>query len=213
MNTGKHSAPSSAAASNEALASDAPAMNLAGQFLIAMPSLHGDAFERTVVYVCEHSAQGALGLIVNRTADVKVSEILNKLSTEDDSIQYTPSTRADQAVLLGGPVQVERGFVLHAPFQQYASTVRISERLGLTSSRDILEDWAQGHGPEHMLLALGYAGWSAGQLEDELARNAWLTVPADEHVLFETLPSEKYTQAMRLLGISETMISHTAGHA
>lgn len=188
-------------------------ISLAGQFLIAMPTLQGDTFERTVVYICEHSAQGALGLIVNRTADVKVSEILNKLSSEAEGIHYTASARPDQAVLLGGPVQVERGFVLHAPFQQYASTVRISERLGLTSSRDILEDWAQGQGPEHMLLALGYAGWSAGQLEEELARNAWLTVPADEHVLFETLPSEKYSQAMRLLGIDETMISHTAGHA
>ena len=188
-------------------------LNLAGQFLIAMPNLSGDTFERTVVYICEHSSNGALGLIVNRTADVKVSEILNKLATEDSDIRYTHSTRADQAVLLGGPVQTERGFVLHAPFQQYASTVRISERLGLTSSRDILEDWAQGQGPKHMLLALGYAGWSAGQLEKELARNAWLTVPADEHVLFETLPSEKYSQAMRLLGINETMISDTAGHA
>ena len=133
-------------------------LNLAGQFLIAMPNLSGDTFERTVVYICEHSSNGALGLIVNRTADVKVSEILNKLATEDSDIRYTHSTRADQAVLLGGPVQTERGFVLHAPFQQYASTVRISERLGLTSSRDILEDWAQGQGPKHMLLALGYAG-------------------------------------------------------
>lgn len=188
-------------------------MNLTGQFLIAMPTLHGDTFDRTVIYMCEHSASGALGLIVNRTADVKVSEILDKMAAENDSITYQPSARADQAVLLGGPVQIERGFVLHAPFQKYASTVRISERLGLTSSRDILEDWAQGQGPEHMLLALGYAGWSAGQLEEELANNAWLTVPADEHVLFETLPSEKYAQAMRLLGISETMISGTAGHA
>ncbi len=188
-------------------------MDLTGQFLIAMPHLHGDAFDRTVIYICEHSASGALGLIVNRTADVKVSEILDKLSDENDSIRIEPTARADQAVLLGGPVQTERGFVLHAPFQKYASTVRINDRLGLTSSRDILEDWAQGQGPEHMLLALGYAGWSAGQLEDELAQNAWLTVPADEHVLFETLPNEKYAQAMRLLGISETMISGTAGHA
>ena len=191
----------------------ASTLNLAGQFLIAMPSLSGDVFERTVVYICEHSASGALGLIVNRTADVMVSELLNKLTTEDGDIRYVPSTRADQAVLLGGPVQTERGFVLHAPFQQYASTVRISERLGLTSSRDILADWAQGQGPKHMLLALGYAGWSAGQLEEELSRNAWLIAPADEHVLFETLPSEKYSQAIRLLGITETMISDTTGHA
>ena len=188
-------------------------INLTDHFLIAMPAMDDPYFSRTLIYIAEHNDQGALGLIVNRTADVKVSEILNKLATEDSDIRYTHSTRADQAVLLGGPVQTERGFVLHAPFQQYASTVRISERLGLTSSRDILEDWAQGQGPKHMLLALGYAGWSAGQLEEELARNAWLTVPADEHVLFETLPSEKYSQAMRLLGINETMISDTAGHA
>ena len=190
-------------------------INLTGQFLIAMPTLHGDSsFERAVVYICEHTVKGALGLVINRTADVKVSEILDKLASESEGIVYTPpKAYADQSVLLGGPVQSERGFVLHTPFHEYASTVRINDRLALTTSRDILEDWAQGQGPEHMLLALGYAGWGAGQLEEELARNAWLTVAADEHVLFETLPNEKYTQAMRLLGIDETMISHTSGHA
>ena len=190
-------------------------INLTGQFLIAMPTLHGDSsFERAVVYICEHTAKGALGLVINRTADVKVSEILDKLASESEGIVYTPpKAYADQSVLLGGPVQSERGFVLHTALHEYASTVRINDRLALTTSRDILEDWAQGQGPEHMLLALGYAGWGAGQLEEELARNAWLTVAADEHVLFETLPNEKYTQAMRLLGIDEAMISHTSGHA
>lgn len=187
-------------------------MNLTGQFLIAMPSQHGDAFERTVIYVCEHSATGALGLVVNRASDVTVSDVLSKLAVADDmQIQY--AAHASESVLVGGPVQTERGFVLHSPFQKYAATIQVSENLGLTSSRDILEDVARGEGPRHMLLALGYAGWGAGQLEEELANNAWLNVPADEHVLFETLPREKYDQAMRLLGFDAAMLSEQAGHA
>ena len=187
-------------------------LNLVGQFLIAMPSQLGDAFERTVVYVCEHNASGALGIVVNRSSDVTISDVLTKLAVVDDmSIQYV--AHANETVLVGGPVQTERGFVLHSPFHQYAATIQITDNLGLTSSRDILEDVARGEGPEHMLLALGYAGWGAGQLEDELARNAWLNVTADEHVLFETLPRERYNQAMRLLGFDEAMLSDQAGHA
>ncbi|GHA73771.1 UPF0301 protein [Formosimonas limnophila] len=186
--------------------------NLVGQFLIAMPSQLGDAFERTVVYVCEHNASGALGLVVNRSADVTISDVLTKLDVVDEmSIQY--AAHASESVLVGGPVQTERGFVLHAPFHEYAATIKINDNVGLTSSRDILEDLARGQGPDKMLLALGYAGWSAGQLEAELARNAWLTVPADEHVLFETLPRERYQQAMRLLGFDAAMLSDQAGHA
>ena len=190
-------------------------MNLTGQFLIAMPTMQGEAFERAVIYVCDHSDTGALGLMINRTADVKISDILTRIQSEDDTlhITYPLPTQTEQSVFLGGPVQTERGFVLHSPYQEYAATIRISESLGLTSSRDILEDVAQGKGPENILLALGYAGWGAGQLEEELARNVWLTVPADTHVLFETLPTEKYQQAMRLLGISEAMLSDVAGHA
>lgn len=192
-----------------------PVMNLKGQFLIAMPTMHGDAFERAVIYVCDHSDSGALGLMINRTTDVKISDILTRLQAEDEGlhINYPLPMQIEQNVYFGGPVQTERGFVLHSPYKEYAATVRINEELGLTSSRDILEDVAQGKGPENILLALGYAGWGAGQLEEELARNVWLTVPADTHVLFETLPTEKYQQAMRLLGISEAMLSDVAGHA
>lgn len=186
--------------------------NLVGQFLIAMPNQLGDAFERTVVYICEHNASGALGLVVNRSADVTISDVLTKLDVVDEmSIQY--AAHASESVLVGGPVQTERGFVLHAPFHEYAATIKINDNVGLTSSRDILEDLARGQGPDKMLLALGYAGWGAGQLEAELARNAWLTVPADEHVLFETLPRERYQQAMRLLGFDAAMLSDQAGHA
>ena len=190
-------------------------INLTGQFLIAMPAVQGDAFERSVIYVCEHSDTGALGLMINRTADVKISDILTRLQSEDETmnITYPLPSKTEQSVYIGGPVQSERGFVLHSPYQEYAATIRINAELGLTSSRDILEDLAQGKGPANILLALGYAGWSAGQLEDELARNVWLTVPADAHVLFETLPTEKYQQAMRLLGITEAMLSDVAGHA
>ena len=186
--------------------------NLVGQFLIAMPKQLGDAFERTVIYVCEHNAQGALGLVINRASDVTISDVLTKLAVVDEmSIQY--AAHSSEVVLMGGPVQTERGFVLHSPFHEYAATIKINDRLGLTSSRDILEDVARGEGPEHMLLALGYAGWGAGQLEEELARNAWLNVTADEHVLFETLPRERYAQAMRLLGFDAAMLSEQAGHA
>lgn len=187
-------------------------LNLVGQFLIAMPSQQGDAFERTVIYICEHNPSGALGLVVNRESDVTISDVLTKLAVVDDmQIQY--AAHSADSVLVGGPVQTERGFVLHSPFKQYAATIQINDNLGLTSSRDILEAVARGEGPRHMLLALGYAGWGAGQLEDELARNAWLNVQADEHVLFETLPREKYDQAMRLLGFNAAMLSEQMGHA
>lgn len=190
-------------------------INMTGQFLIAMPQVQNDSFERAVIYVCDHSPDGALGLMVNRSADVKISDVLERIQSEDDSLKLTEpfDARAGQAVMLGGPVQTERGFVLHSPYQEYAATIKINDQLGLTSSRDILEDLAQGGGPKHMMLALGYAGWSAGQLEQELANNVWLTVPADVHVLFETLPAEKYQQAMRLLGINEAMLADHAGHA
>ena len=186
--------------------------NLVGQFLIAMPNQLGDAFERTVIYVCEHNEHGALGLVINRASDVTISDVWTNLAVVDEmSIPY--AAHASETVLVGGPVQTERGFVLHTPFHEYAATIKINDHLGLTSSRDILEDIARGEGPAHMLLALGYAGWGAGQLEDELARNAWLNVTADEHVLFETLPRERYNQAMRLLGFDAAMLSEQTGHA
>ena len=187
-------------------------LNLTGQFLIATPMQRGDAFDRTVIYVCEHNDNGALGIVVNRASEIVLSEVLVKLEVADeDAIQVSP--RARDAVLLGGPVQTERGFVLHSPFKEYAATIKINDRLGLTSSRDVLEAIAQGQGPEHMILALGYAGWGAGQLEAEIARNAWLNVAASEHVLFETLPRERYNQAMRLLGFDAVMLSEQTGRA
>lgn len=188
------------------------AHNLVNQFLIAMPNQQGTTFERSVIYICEHNAQGALGLVINQNADVTIADVLTKLAVVDEmSIQY--AAHASDSVLVGGPVQTERGFVLHTPFQEYAATIRINEHIGLTSSRDILEDVARGEGPAHMLLALGYAGWGAGQLESELAQNAWLTVRADEHVLFDTLPRERYDQAIRLLGFDAAMLSEQTGHA
>ena len=193
-------------------ASSTNPLNLVGQFLIAMPSQQGETFERTVIYICEHNPSGALGIVVNRESDVTISDVLTKLAVVDDmQIQY--SAHSADSVLVGGPVQTERGFVLHSPFKQYAATIQINDHLGLTSSRDILEAVARGEGPRHMLLALGYAGWGAGQLEDELARNAWLNVQADEHVLFETRPREKYEQAIRLLGFNAAMLSEQIGHA
>lgn len=190
---------------------DSPS-DLVGQFLIATPALAGDTFDRAVVYVCEHTEKGALGLVINQSADVLLSEVLTKLAVVDEmSIQY--AAHASETVLFGGPVQRERGFVLHTPFKEYAATIKVSDDLGLTSSRDILEEMARGEGPTHMIFALGYAGWSAGQLEQELAQNTWLTVKADAHVLFETLPRERYDQAIRLLGFDAVMLSEQVGHA
>ena len=200
---------------NKTSATQSPAINLKGQFLIAMPAIQGDAFERAVIYVCDHSDSGALGLMINRTTDVKISDILVRLQAEDDSlhISYPLPIQTEQNVYLGGPVQTERGFVLHSPYKEYAATVRINEHLGLTSSRDILEDVAQGKGPENFLLALGYAGWGAGQLEEELARNVWLTVPADAGLLFDTPLERRWQAAAGRIGVNMAHMPDYSGHA
>lgn len=189
-----------------------PSLNLSGQFLIAMPNQAGDEFDHTVIYICEHTSAGTVGLVINRTSDVTISDVLTQLEVVDEmSIQY--AARGTETVFFGGPVQTQRGFILHTPFQKYAATIKVNDHLGMTSSRDILEDVARGNGPQQMLLALGCAAWAPGQLEEELAQNVWLTVPADEHILFETLPREKYNQAMRSLGFNPAMLSNQMGRA
>ncbi|WP_297479670.1 YqgE/AlgH family protein [Ferrovum sp.] len=183
-------------------------INFTHHFLIAMPSLQDANFSGTLTYICRHDEQGAMGLIINRPMDMNLKNLFGQIaltaSNEDVSTQ---------PVYLGGPVQTDRGFVLHTPMGTWRSTLRINDEFGLTTSRDILEQLALGHGPEYMLIALGYAGWEAGQLENEIKRNNWLSVPADPHILF-TLPAEqRFNAALALLGVNLTYLSEEAGHA
>jgi putative transcriptional regulator len=181
---------------------------LTNQFLIAMPAMDDPNFAQTVTLVCEHSERGALGIVINRTLPMTLGEVFEQLG-----LDATRSRVNDQPVLRGGPVQTERGFVLHSPSGKWESSLPFSERMHLTTSRDILDALARGEGPESAVIALGYAGWDAGQLEDEMARNAWLTVEADDRVLFRTPVEQRWQTAARLLGVDLRTLSSDAGHA
>lgn len=187
----------------------APAVDLSGQLLLAMPGVVSGSLANTVIYVCEHTDQGALGLVVNRPTDLTVGNLLQRidldLSLEIGPVQDTP-------VFFGGPVQTDRGFVLHAASGKYSSSIELGD-LALTTSRDILQEVAQGKGPSQMLVTLGYAGWGAGQLENEMTQNAWLNVTASHDILFEVAPEQRYDAALGALGISAAMLSGMAGHA
>jgi putative transcriptional regulator len=183
-------------------------MDLTNQFLIAMPTIEDPNFDRTVVYVCEHSEKGAMGVVINRPMDLTLASLFDKI---DLRLEIAPWR--DEPVLYGGPVQTERGFVLHAPPGNYGSTLNVGEEIGLTTSKDVLEAVAGGKGPKRMLVTLGYAGWAAGQLENELAHNGWLNVPADTRVIFDTPLNARFDAALRLLGIDSRHLTHQAGHA
>jgi putative transcriptional regulator len=181
---------------------------LTNQFLIAMPAMDDPNFAQTVTLVCEHNEQGALGIVINRALPMNLAEVFEQLGLECARSRVT-----QQPVLRGGPVQTDRGFVLHKPQGRWESSLPFSERIHLTTSRDILDALARGDGPANAVVALGYAGWGAGQLEDEMARNAWLTVPADEHLVFEIPLDERWQAACRLLGVDLLHLSSEAGHA
>jgi len=181
---------------------------LNNQYLIAMPGMDDPNFAQTVTLVCEHGEQGALGIVINRPLTMDLGDVFAQLG-----LDASQSRVSGQHVLHGGPVQNDRGFVLHSPGPRWESTLPVSERLHVTTSRDILDALAGGGGPEHAVIALGYAGWEAGQLEDEVARNAWLTVPVDESLLFEVPAEERWQAAGRLLGINLLHLSSQAGHA
>lgn len=187
--------------------------SLADHFLIAMPSLADPNFARGVTLICQHDEHGAMGLMVNRLSDITLAEVLRQMDIASDS-----PTLGKQSVLLGGPVQPDRGFVLHDDPRDFGSTLRFGQRegrggLAVSTSRDILQEMARGAGPENALVALGYAGWTAGQLEDELAQNAWLTVPADRAICFHTPLSERWNAAARSLGVDLSRLSDMVGHA
>jgi putative transcriptional regulator len=181
---------------------------LTNQFLIAMPAMDDPNFAQTVTLVCEHNDQGALGIVINRALPMNLAEVFEQLGLECAGSRVT-----QQPVLQGGPVQTDRGFVLHTPQGRWESSLRFSERMHLTTSRDILDALAKGDGPANAVVALGYAGWGAGQLEDEMAHNAWLTVPADERLVFAMPLEERWQAACRLLGVDLLHLSSDAGHA
>lgn len=188
-------------------------INLTNQFLIAMPGMADDQFAGTVVYLCEHTANGALGLVINRPTDITLKNLFEKVELSLDREEL-----AGQPVYFGGPVQTERGFVLHeksgAEGSLYTSTMAIpGAPLEMTTSKDVLEALANGAGPRRLLVTLGYSGWSAGQLEDEIGRNGWLTVDADPLVIFDTPVERRYERALSLLGFDPLMLSQEAGHA
>ncbi|HMS06193.1 MAG TPA: YqgE/AlgH family protein [Burkholderiaceae bacterium] len=200
-------------------------IDLTRHFLIAMPGLVDGLFTRSVIYICEHGEDGAMGLIVNKTSDLSLTDLFEKIEL--------PLRRPDltgQPVYQGGPVRPDRGFVLHSPMRPspgkatavptdgigesaYASTLHIPDGLDMTTSRDVLEALSLGAGPSQVLVTLGYSAWGQGQLESEIAENAWITVAADASVVFDTPVAERYDRALSLLGLSAWMLAPEAGRA
>ena len=199
------------------MSADFASTNLTNHFLIAMPGLRDEVFSRSVVYVCEHSERGALGLVINKICDIDLRRLFERVDL--------PLHRADLSnapVFQGGPVQTERGFVLHEhifldadkPVETvYASSLSIPGGLEMTTSKDVLEALASGAGPRKVLVTLGYAAWGEGQLESELSDNSWLTVVASNSIIFDTPVAQRYDQALLLLGVESWMLSPDVGHA
>ncbi len=194
---------------------DSAPINLTNHFLIAMPGLEDALFGKSVVYVCEHTARGALGLVINKPSDMQLPALFGKVDLDLKRLDL-----AHSPVFHGGPVQTERGFVLHEPIYVgedqetlYASTMRIDGGLEMTTSKDVLEALASGAGPKKVLITLGYAAWGEGQLESELGENSWLTVDATRELIFDTPIEQRYERALGLLGLQSWMISNQIGHA
>ena len=187
-------------------------IDLTNQFLIAMPGLADEAFAGSVIYMCEHNEKGALGLVINKPISLTLGNLFEKV---DLSLPY--DELAARPVFYGGPVQTERGFVLHEPLDaqggHYNATLAVPGGLEMTTCRDVLEALSNGAGPKRLLVTLGYSGWAAGQLEEEIGRNGWLTVDAERAVIFDTPVEERYARALGLLGVDPRMLSQDAGHA
>ena len=187
-------------------------IDLTNQFLIAMPGVADDAFAGSVIYMCEHNDKGALGLVINKPISLTLGNLFEKVELSLDDPEL-----AERPVFYGGPVQTERGFVLHEPLDEagghYNATLVVPGGLEMTTSRDVLEALSNGAGPRRVLVTLGYSGWAAGQLEEELGRNGWLTVTATPEIIFDTPIEERYERALGLLGVDPRMLSQEAGHA
>jgi putative transcriptional regulator len=181
---------------------------LRNHFLLAMPSLGEGIFSHSITYICEHGESGAMGIVINQPLELTVGEIFDHLQI---------SSHRDfsaEPIMAGGPVQIDHGFVLHRNCpQQWEASLRVTPEITLTTSRDILRSIARGTGPEEHLIALGYAGWAAGQLEHELAENSWLTLPADSEIIFSTPYQQRLSRAAAMLGVDMNLISGQAGHA
>ncbi len=181
---------------------------LNNQFLVAMPGMLDPNFAKGVTFLCEHNDQGAMGIIVNHPGQLVLGDVLNQLDIDE-----VPSAVMQQPVYRGGPVGTERGFVLHSPPGEWESSFQINENLCLTTSQDILIAIAHSQGPEHYLVALGYAGWSPGQLESEIKQNAWLSAPASSDIVFKTPVEERWSRAAELLGVDLSTIATNFGNA
>ena len=187
----------------------------ANQFLIAMPGQRDGTFAGTVIYLCEHNEKGALGLVINKPIDIKLKNLFEKVDLSLDRPEL-----AEAPVYFGGPVQTERGFVLHERLGgeegkggHYNSSLQIPGGLEMTTSKDVLEALSSGAGPKKILVTLGYSGWGAGQLEDEMSRNGWINVGAERGIIFDTPVEQRYDKALWLLGIASGTLSQEAGHA
>ncbi len=183
-------------------------VNLTNHFLIAMPGMADPYFSKTLTLICEHSEKGAIGLVVNKPIDVTLGSLFEQVNIDlqNDALRF-------ESVHFGGPVLVDRGFVLHQPLGDWSSTLKIDDATGLTTSKDILEAMATGNGPHRVLVTLGYAGWAPGQVEDEIKRNGWLTVRARASLIFDLPAEERLNAAMGLLGLNYGNLSDVAGHA
>lgn len=184
------------------------AFSLTGQFLVAMPGMEDPRFSKSLVYLCEHSTEGAMGLIVNKPTEISMTSLFSKVELKLE-IALPESAR----VMDGGPVATERGFVLHTADKGWKSSLRVNDSIMMTTSRDVLEAVARGDAPANWLIALGYSGWSKGQLEAELAANSWLIVPANDTLLFDVPASNRFDAAYACLGVDPALLSNIAGHA
>lgn len=181
---------------------------LRNHFLLAMPTLNDANFARTVTFVCEHSQEGAMGIVINRPLNITLEEVLRRMDAKSCAREA-----GMMPVFLGGPVQQDRGFILHRPLGQWEATLAVDDEFGITTSCDILEAISQGQGPNQILLALGYAGWGPNQLEQELVDNAWLSTPADSRIVFDTPYEQRWEAAAALAGVDLSRLSGEIGHA
>tara|TARA_B110000208_G_scaffold25048_1_gene32226 strand:+ start:7908 stop:8483 length:576 start_codon:yes stop_codon:yes gene_type:complete len=188
-------------------------LNLTGQFLIAMPSMTDPRFSQTISFICTHNEDGAMGIVLNRPSKYNIEDLLNQIE-----LKITPSSLLEDVIYEGGPMQTDRGFVLHMPQQEYNSTIQINDNIALTTSKDILEAAADNQAPKKMIIALGYAGWSAGQLEEEMGQNAWLNLEATEQqalqkIIFDTPANNRFKLGMDMMGLNSSNLLDVAGHA
>lgn len=182
--------------------------NLANNFLLAMPGMHDPNFANTLIYLCEHSKNGALGIIITRPLEMTLFNLFEKIE-----IDHSDSPLKNVPVYFGGPIQIERGFVLHRPLGNWQNTLKITDNIGLTSSRDILNAIGSKMQAQNLLVALGYTGWTQGQLELELMQNAWLPLPADENIIFNVPAMQKRQKALSKMGVDFSQFGNGAGHA